>query len=68
MLVFLLMWKLGRMSAPRERGVLQHESLDKHFQPFQRGRIEVAAVAYYLSVCFVFLSLSIRRMSLRRWQ
>jgi ABC-2 type transport system permease protein len=68
-LVFLLMWKLGRMSSPPVSEVFSNMSLfDKHFQPFQRGRIEVAAVAYYLSICFVFLSLSVRRMSLRRWQ
>jgi ABC-2 type transport system permease protein len=68
-LFFILTWKLGRMAAPPLNDVFANMSLfDKHFQPFQRGRIEVAAVVYYLSICFVFLSLAIRRMSLRRWQ
>jgi len=68
-LFFILTWKLGRLAAPPLNDVFANMSLfDKHFQPFQRGRIEVAAVVYYLSICFVFLSLAIRRMSLRRWQ
>ena len=68
-LIFLLMWKLERLSVPPVSDFFSHMSLfDKHFQPFQMGRIELAPVVYYLSVTFVFLSLSIRRMSLRRWQ
>jgi ABC-2 type transport system permease protein len=68
-LFFVLTWKLGRIAAPPLSEIFSNMSLyDKHFQPFQRGRVEVAAVVYYLSLCFVFLSLSIRHMSLRRWQ
>ena len=68
-LLFLLMWKLARLTGPPVADFFSHMSLfDKHFQPFQMGRIELAPVVYYLSVTFVFLSLSIRRMSLRRWQ
>jgi len=68
-LFFLLTWKLGRLAAPPLSDVFRNMSLfDGHFQPFQKGRLELAAVVYYLSLCFVFLSLSIRRMSLRRWQ
>jgi len=68
-LVLILMWKLARMSVPPLSEIFANMSLfDKHFQPFQSGRIEVAAVMYYLSISFVFLSLSIRKMSLRRWK
>ena len=68
-LVLILMWKLGRMSDPPLHGLFLNMSLfDGHFQPFQEGRIELAAMTYYLSISFVFLSLSIRKMSLRRWK
>ena len=41
---------------------------DKHFRGFMNGRIELESVVYYLCLAFVFLMLSTRWLSARRWR
>ena len=41
---------------------------ERHFQPFQRGRINTEDVVFYLSITFVFLLMSTRVLSARRWR
>ncbi len=67
--VFLLAWLLGRVTDPPIDGIWSYMSLfDRHFQPFMRGRINVEDIVFYVSVSFVFLLLSTRLMSARRWR
>jgi ABC-2 type transport system permease protein len=41
---------------------------DKHYQPFQKGLLELNHVVYYLSVTWLFLLLATRSLERRRWQ
>ena len=67
--VLLLAWLLGRVTDAPVDEMWSYVSLyDRHFQPFQRGRINTEDVIYYLSVTFVFLLMSTRIMSARRWR
>ena len=65
----ILAWLLGRVTDPPLDDIWSYMSLfDRHFQPFMRGRINLEDVVFYLSVTFVFLLLSTRLMSARRWR
>ncbi|MCB9746122.1 MAG: ABC transporter permease subunit [Alphaproteobacteria bacterium] len=67
--VMLVSWLLGRVTDPPLADVFSYMSLfDRHFQPFQGGRINTEDVVFYLSVTFVFLLLSTRVLSARRWR
>jgi len=65
----ILAWLLGRVTEAPLDDIWSYMSLfDRHFQPFMRGRINLEDVVFYLSVTFVFLMLSTRLMSARRWR
>ncbi|MED5374634.1 MAG: ABC transporter permease [Myxococcota bacterium] len=65
----LLAWLLGRVTDPPLDEVWSYLSLyDRHFQPFQKGRLNTEDVVFYLSMCFGFLMLSTRTLSARRWK
>lgn len=67
--VLVLSWLLGRITEAPLSDVFSYLSLyDRHFQPFQRGRINLEDVVYYLSLTFAFLMLSTRWMAARRWR
>ena len=70
LVVFLLTtWMLARVSDPPLKDILAFMSLfDKHFRGFMGGRIALESLVYYLSVSFVFLSLSTHWLSARRWR
>jgi ABC-2 type transport system permease protein len=62
-------WILGKLSEPPLDAVFAYMSLfDRHFQPFQRGRINTEDVVFYLSITWVFLLLGTRVLSARRWR
>ena len=68
-LFLLVAWLLARKTEAPFSPVFSYMSLfDKHFQPFMRGRVNLNGVIYYLSVTFVFLMLSVRWLSSRRWR
>jgi ABC-2 type transport system permease protein len=65
---FVLMWALGKVSDPPLDGLASYLSLyDKHFQPFQQGRVNTQSVVFLLSLCFAFLLLAVRSLRSRRW-
>ncbi len=67
--VLLLAWLLGRITdAPLDELWSYMSLYDRHFQPFQRGRVNVEDVVFYVSVTYVFLLMSTRIMSARRWK
>ena len=67
--MLILAWLLGRVTDPPIDEIWSYMSLfDRHFQPFMRGRINVEDVIFYVSVSFVFLLLSTRILSARRWR
>ena len=67
--VLILSWLLGRVTEAPLSDVFSYLSLyDRHFQPFQRGRINLEDVVYYLSLTFAFLMLSTRWLAARRWR
>jgi len=67
--VLILSWLLGRVTEAPLSDVFSYLSLyDRHFQPFQRGRINLEDVIYYLSITFAFLMLSSRWLAARRWR
>jgi ABC-2 type transport system permease protein len=68
--VFLLVtWLLAKIVSPPFDAILSYMSLfDQHFRGFMRGQIHTRDVIYYLTITFVFLMLSTRWMSARRWK
>ena len=68
-IVMLVMWQLARLTdAPFTDLFSQMSLYDKHFQPFQRGRVNLSDVTFYLSTTFLFLTMSIRLIETRRWR
>ncbi len=69
LVTLILAWLLGRVTDAPMDEVWSYMSLfDRHFQPFMRGRVNTEDIVFYLSVTFVFLLLSTRIMSARRWR
>lgn len=69
--VFLLItWLLARIADPPLKEVLSYLSLfDHHFRrTFMEGQIHTRDIVYYVSLTFVFLVLSVRSISARRWK
>lgn len=69
--VFLLItWLLARIADPPLKEILSYTSLfDRHFRKsFMEGQIHTRDIVYYLSLTFVFLVLSVRSISARRWK
>lgn len=65
-----LSWMLGRVVDPPLDDLVPYLSIyDAHFiQTFAKGRVNTEDIVYYLSVTFVFLLLSTRILSSRRWR
>ena len=69
LVVLLLGWMLGRVTEPPVSGILSYMAIfDRHFQPFERGRINTESLVYFASVTFAFLLLATRALGARRWQ
>ena len=70
MVVFLLvLWLVSDMTDPPFTEVLAYGAFfQKHFMPFQEGRLLSTGVVYYATVTFTFLTLATKLMSGRRWQ
>ncbi len=67
LVLFLLGWLLGKVTAPPFDTVFSYLAFfDKHFQPFMSGKINSEALAFYLSITFAFLLLSVRVIQTRR--
>ncbi len=67
--LLLLCWLISDITDPPFADVLAYAALyDKHFQPFQTGRLLTSGVVYYISVTFGFLLLSTRVLDGRRWR
>jgi ABC-2 type transport system permease protein len=69
--VFLLVtWLLARIADPPLKEIFSYMSLfDRHFRrTFMEGQIHTNDVVFYLSITFVFLVLSTRWISARRWK
>ncbi len=70
LIAFLIVaWMLAKVTEPPLSDLFSYMSLfDRHFQPFEKGRIQTEDVIYHLSVTFAFLMLSTRFLGLRRWR
>jgi ABC-2 type transport system permease protein len=65
----LLFWMLSELTDPPFAEVLAYGALfDKHFIPFEKGRLVTSGLVYYATISFAFLSLSTRALEGRRWQ
>lgn len=64
-----LAWLLSTLTDPPFSDVVASLALhDKHFMPFSDGRLLSTNLVFYASVTYVFLMLSTRVISGRRWQ
>jgi ABC-2 type transport system permease protein len=64
LVVLLLGWMLGRVTEPPVSGILSYMAIfDRHFQPFERGRINTESLVYFASVTFAFLLLATRALA-----
>lgn len=67
LVLMLLGWLLGKVTSPPFDTVFSYLAFfDKHFQPFMSGKINSEAIAFYLSLTFAFLLLSVRVIQTRR--
>ena len=65
----LLLWLVGRITAPPISDVVSHMALHgKHFINFQRGVLHTRDVVFYLSVTYMFLLLTTHVLQARRWR
>jgi len=70
MLVLMLLgWMLGQVTEPPVSEIFSYLALwDRHFQPFQEGRINTEGLVFFASVTAGFLLLAIRALQVRRWR
>lgn len=69
LVTLILGWLLGRVTEPPISDVMSYIALyDKHFQPFQRGRINTESLVFFGSVTFAFLLMATRVLQARRQQ
>jgi ABC-2 type transport system permease protein len=62
-------WKLSELTDPPFTDVIAYAALfNKHFVPFQTGRIVSGGVVFYASLTYLFLMLTTRVLEGRRWQ
>lgn len=57
---------LDRFFAGDPTNTISHLSLMRHFQPFSRGLIDTADIAYFLLFILTFLTLTVRRLDADR--
>ena len=70
MLVLMLLgWMLGQVTASPVSEIFSYAALwDRHFQPFQDGRINSEGLVFFASVTAGFLLLATRSLQARRWR
>lgn len=67
--VMLIFWVLAQAIDPPIKHYLAAAALHhENFRPFQFGILELGAVAYYLSVAYLFLLGSVKILEARRWR
>lgn len=65
----LILWMVAdKVEAPFEDLLAYMALYNKHFVPFQEGRLSTAGLVYFASATFAFLMLSIRVLEGRRWR
>lgn len=68
-LSFVICWMLSRVLDPPFKALFAYLAFfDKHFQPFQEGRINTESLVFFASVTFAFLLLATRSLNARRWE
>jgi ABC-2 type transport system permease protein len=55
-----------RFFTGNEGSIMNYLSMMQHFQPFARGLIDTADIAYFLLFIIAFLTLTIRRLDADR--
>lgn len=66
---FVLAWLLSDFVDPPFADPISYMALyDKHFKPFEEGRLVLSGLVYYASISFAFLWLTTRVIAGRRWQ
>ncbi len=69
LVIMLLGWMLGQVTEPPVSEIFSYVALwDRHFQPFQEGRINTEGIVFYLSTTLGFLLLATRTLQMRRWR
>lgn len=69
--ILLVLWFVGRSSSVVGENMgklLNYISVAKYFPTFGRGILDTNAVIYYLSICFIFVFLTVRSIETRRWR
>ncbi len=67
--VMLVFWVLAQAIDPPLNAVLAAMALHhENFRPFQFGILELGAVAYYLTVSYMFLLAAVKMLEARRWR
>jgi ABC-2 type transport system permease protein len=65
----ILMWILSDITDPPFTDLVSYMAIwNKHFTPFQLGRLATSSLVYYASVTGLFLFLATRVMEGRRWE
>lgn len=65
---FLICWLLSDLVNPPFTDIVAYVALfDKHFQPFEKGKLLTSGLVFYSSLTWGFLMLSTRVLEGRRW-
>lgn len=68
-LFFVICWMLARVIDPPFKAVVSYLAFfDRHFQPFQEGRVNTESLVFFASITFAFLLLANRSLIARRWE
>lgn len=66
---FIVCWLLSRVTDAPFKAVISYMAFfDKHFKPFQEGRINTEGLFFFVSITFAFLLLATQSLSARRWE
>jgi len=49
-------------------GLMQYMSVDFHLSNISRGVLDTRNIIYFLSMCFLFLNLTVRALESRQWR
>jgi ABC-2 type transport system permease protein len=65
----LMIWIVARVTDPPVNQFLSNIAIwHNNFIPFQRGRLELQGVAYYIAVTYFFLLSATKILEARRWR
>lgn len=67
LLLWVIDWVTNFVNNPIFAKVISYFSILKRFEEFNNGLLSIAPILYYLSICAIFIFLTVRVIEKRRW-